>query len=116
MQGDTPYTNLSDVYAFGVVLYELITGQLPYSHYNNRDQILFLVGRGLLKPDMSDARSDTPLTMRRLAVECCSFEREDRPPFSVVCVRVFSMHTYTHFAISLTKNAKNYCRFRICLS
>nr|CAH8850113.1 unnamed protein product [Trichobilharzia regenti] len=84
MEGETPYTNLSDVYAFGVVLYELITGQLPYSHYNNRDQILFLVGRGLLKPDTSACRADIPHQLQHLSMSCCSFEREKRPPFSQI--------------------------------
>lgn len=84
MEGETPYTNLSDVYAYGVVIYELITGQLPYSHYNNRDQILFLVGRGLLKPDLTVCRADIPHQLQRLSLDCCSFQRENRPPFSQV--------------------------------
>ncbi|CAH8544482.1 unnamed protein product [Schistosoma rodhaini] len=84
MEGETPYTNLSDVYAYGVVIYELITGQLPYSHYNNRDQILFLVGRGLLKPDLTVCRADIPHQLHRFSLDCCSFQRENRPPFSQI--------------------------------
>ncbi|TNN19473.1 Serine/threonine-protein kinase B-raf [Schistosoma japonicum] len=84
MEGETPYTNLSDVYAYGVVIYELITGQLPYSHYNNRDQILFLVGRGLLKPDPTVCRAGIPHQLQRLSMDCCSFTRENRPPFSQI--------------------------------
>ena len=39
MQDENPYTFQSDVYAFGIVLYELFSGCLPYSHINNKDQV-----------------------------------------------------------------------------
>ncbi len=39
MKEENPYTFQSDVYAFGIVLFELVTGQLPYSHINNKDQV-----------------------------------------------------------------------------
>ncbi|CAJ0934799.1 unnamed protein product [Ranitomeya imitator] len=40
MQENSPYSFQSDVYAYGVVLYELMAGLLPYANINNRDQIL----------------------------------------------------------------------------
>lgn len=81
MQEDNPYSFQSDVYAFGIVEYELLAGQLPYSHVNNKDQILFMVGRGYLRPDLNKLRSDTPKALRRLVEDCIKFNRDERPLF-----------------------------------
>ncbi|XP_058791734.1 raf homolog serine/threonine-protein kinase Raf isoform X2 [Phymastichus coffea] len=81
MQEENPYSFQSDVYAFGVVLFELLSGQLPYSHINNKDQILFMVGRGYLRPDLHKLRSETPKALKRLTEDCIKFSRDDRPIF-----------------------------------
>ena len=39
MQDGNPYTFQSDVYAFGIVLYEMTTNTLPYGHIGNRDMV-----------------------------------------------------------------------------
>lgn len=81
MQEDNPYSFQSDVYAFGIVMFEMLANQLPYSHINNKDQILFMVGRGYLKADLTKLRPDTPTALRRLTEDCIKFKREERPLF-----------------------------------
>lgn len=42
MKDPIPYSFHSDIYAYGIVLYELLTSSLPYAHVGNKDQVLFL--------------------------------------------------------------------------
>uniref|UniRef100_W5NAQ6 A-Raf proto-oncogene, serine/threonine kinase n=1 Tax=Lepisosteus oculatus TaxID=7918 RepID=W5NAQ6_LEPOC len=88
MQDVNPYSFQSDVYGYGVVLFELISGTLPYSNINNRDQIIFMVGRGYLSPDLSKLYSNCPKAMKRLIIDCLKFKREERPLFPQILVSI----------------------------
>ncbi|CCD62343.1 Raf homolog serine/threonine-protein kinase [Caenorhabditis elegans] len=88
MQDDNPYTPQSDVYSFGICMYEILSSHLPYSNINNRDQILFMVGRGYLRPDRSKIRHDTPKSMLKLYDNCIMFDRNERPVFGEVLERL----------------------------
>uniref|UniRef100_A0A672JRG9 non-specific serine/threonine protein kinase n=1 Tax=Sinocyclocheilus grahami TaxID=75366 RepID=A0A672JRG9_SINGR len=88
LQDKNPYSFQSDVYAFGIVLYELMSGALPYSNINNRDQIIFMVGRGYLAPDLSKVRSNCPKAMKRLMADCLKKKREERPLFPQILASI----------------------------
>uniref|UniRef100_A0A3B4XC14 non-specific serine/threonine protein kinase n=1 Tax=Seriola lalandi dorsalis TaxID=1841481 RepID=A0A3B4XC14_SERLL len=88
MQDSNPYTFQSDVYGYGVVLFELMSGTLPYSNINNRDQIIFMVGRGYLSPDLSKLYSTSPKSMKRLIIDCLKFTRDERPLFPQILVAI----------------------------
>ncbi|XP_023655336.2 RAF proto-oncogene serine/threonine-protein kinase isoform X4 [Paramormyrops kingsleyae] len=81
MQDSNPYSFQSDVYAYGIVLYELMTGELPYALIANRDQIIFMVGRGYLSPDLSKLYKNCPKAMKRLVADCIKKSKDERPLF-----------------------------------
>lgn len=44
-------------------------------------KILFWVGRGLLKLDLSQSRADTPEEIKELIMICSDFDRDNRLDF-----------------------------------
>ena len=85
MKDPQPYTFMSDVYAYGICLYELITSTLPYSNVSrHKDQLLWMIGRGFLKPDQSNIRSDCPRLLKKLFVDCSMYDRDERPSFMTI--------------------------------
>lgn len=82
-----PYTAASDVYAFGVVLYEVFSSTLPYPGCS-AEQIMYMVGRGLMSPDMSRLRADTPQPGIKLMQRCLKREVSERPTIGELLKRI----------------------------
>ena len=76
---DVAYDSKVDVYSFGVMLYEIVTGQLALRHLNQY-QILPFILRGK-RPEIPD--NVLPFT-RSLITRCWSGDPSERPSFSEI--------------------------------
>ena len=65
----------SDVWAFGVVLYEMLTGQRAFKGEDVSDTLAFILTR---EPDWTTLPADTPPPIRRLLRRCLEKDRNRR--------------------------------------
>jgi TPR repeat protein/tRNA A-37 threonylcarbamoyl transferase component Bud32 len=80
------YTNSVDVFAYGMIVFQIVTGLLPFGGNKTRIQLSLLVSRG--------ERPGIPLTVSyfftQLITECWEQDPRRRPTFSVIIDRLLS--------------------------
>jgi serine/threonine-protein kinase len=65
----------TDIWAFGCVLYEMLTGRAPFQGDTISDTLAAVLGR---EPDLTILPADTPVPIRRLLRRCLEKDRKRR--------------------------------------
>jgi len=74
---DLPFTRASDVYAFGTVWYELLTGEWPWKQ-QPPESIIWQVGKGI-KPTLANLQASREV--KDILIQCWLFNARERPEF-----------------------------------
>jgi hypothetical protein len=85
---DNSYSQMSDVFSFGLILYELLAGHPVFSKELKSLRIAFDVA---VKHELPDMPKFVLPSIRELITECWGKERGDRPPFEDIVDRLKEM-------------------------
>lgn len=72
-----PFTKCSDVFSFGTIWYELLTGELPWKRVEP-EPMIWLVGKGM-KPTLANLQASKDV--KDILLMCWNFKPEHRPNF-----------------------------------
>ena len=84
----SPYRESADVYSFGIVLWELVTGQVPYNAMTPLQAAVGVVQKGL-RPEIPPT---CPPAISELMRVCWTRNPQDRPTFEVLKQRVEGLY------------------------
>eukprot|EP01117_Protostelium_nocturnum_P021040 TRINITY_DN997_c0_g2_i1.p1 TRINITY_DN997_c0_g2~~TRINITY_DN997_c0_g2_i1.p1 ORF type:complete len:1599 (+),score=445.16 TRINITY_DN997_c0_g2_i1:202-4797(+) len=76
------YSAKSDVWSFGVVIWEIITCEEPFANYTPVEAAIGVTTRG----ERLEVPTFTPPILAKLMQECWRNNPEDRPDFSQICL------------------------------
>ena len=75
---DLPFTKASDVYAFGTIWFELLTGEWPWKQ-QPPETIIWSVGRGM-RPSLTNLQASRDV--KDILIMCWKFVAKSRPDFT----------------------------------
>lgn len=89
------YDNKCDVYSFGIIMWEVLTEQMPFDEFQCRstNELVLRVGRDpSFRPSLPPLQEDNNISFvqaqekfRELIVQCWAHAPSDRPSFDVIC-------------------------------
>jgi len=85
---DRSATKASDVYSFGMLLYEVITGKEPYRDCKDQFEIYGAKDRG----ELPKIPNDCPREIANLITQCCAMEKNQRPTMDKVYDSLANYH------------------------
>jgi serine/threonine protein kinase len=77
------YPFKSDIYSFGMVCYEILTGDIPFSNLNPSD-----IKKQVLDLGRPPLPHQCPLLLKRLIKRCWSADPSKRPSFGEICAEL----------------------------
>uniref|UniRef100_A0A7S4UIN4 Protein kinase domain-containing protein n=2 Tax=Paramoeba aestuarina TaxID=180227 RepID=A0A7S4UIN4_9EUKA len=86
LRGDR-YDEKADVYSFGIILWEIMTGHRPFSGYRLRQVIAAVCDKKERPSDIVDCPIEDK-EVEDLINYCWADERTDRPPFTEICLQI----------------------------
>ena len=99
------YQKKSDVFSYGMILYELISGKIPYKELSNV-QIIGLVADSKRIVDISDIEND--FFLKKLCSQCIMYEIEKRPTFEEIINYFEKIFDYLNKKDTVLEDIENY--------